>query len=88
MKVNPKYILREIAGQTVLVSLQDISAPKSLICLNETGKQIFLMLQEGCSREEILAELLRQYPSAEQELSADLEDFLSELRDRNVLLPE
>ena len=47
MQLNPKYIMREVAGETLLISLLDISAPKKILCLNELGKAIYTLLTEG-----------------------------------------
>lgn len=86
MKLNSKYILREIAGETILVSLADISTTKRLLCLNELGRDIYTRLLRGMSEEEIFAELLNEYEVEPHILRADLEDFLSTLRSYGVIL--
>lgn len=86
MKLNPKYILREIAGETILVSLSDISAPKRLLCLNDLGKDIYTLLQKDLSKEAILAALLAEYEVESDVLKADLEEFLSTLKSYGVIL--
>ena len=86
MHLNPKYILREVAGETLLISLQDISAPKKIICLNELGKEIYFLLQKGLSRQAITAELLSQYDVERDVLISDIDEFLSTLLRHNILL--
>lgn len=86
MHLNPKFILREVAGETLLISLQDISAPKKIICLNELGKEVYFLLQKGCSKEQIAAELLSQYEVDESVLLSDIDAFLSTLIHHNILI--
>ena len=86
MQLNPKYILREIAGETLLISLSDISAPKKILCLNELGKAIYLLLTEGKNEDEIIDSLLEEYDIDEATLRADATEFLSILYNHGVLL--
>ena len=85
MKLNPKYILREVAGETLLVSLADVTAPKRLLCLNVLGKDIYSLLQKGLSVEEISAALLEEYDVEPQVLKADLNEFLEALKAYGVI---
>ena len=86
MKLNPKYVLREVAGETLLISLADLSTPKRLLCLNELGKDIYACLQKGLSKEEIFAALLEEYEVEAQVLQSDLDDFLVTLKEYGVIL--
>ena len=86
MKLNPKYILREVAGETLLVSIADLTAPKRLLCLNELGKDIYLHLQKGLSEDEIFAALFAEYEVEPQALRADLDEFLATLRAYEVIV--
>lgn len=85
MKLNPKYILREVAGETLLVSLADATAPKRLLCLNELGKDIYHRLEKGLSKEEIFVSLLEEYDVEPQILQADLDEFLATLQEYGVI---
>ena len=86
MQLNPKYIMREVAGETLLISLLDISAPKKILCLNELGKAIYTLLTEGKNEDEIIAALLCEYDVDEDTLRADASEFLSTLFDHGVLV--
>lgn len=88
MKLNSKYILREIAGETILVSLSDISAPKRLLCLNDLGKDIYVLLQKGLAKDEVLVSLLAEYDVEEDRLRKDLEEFLHTLQQYHVILED
>ena len=86
MQLNPKYIMREVAGETLLISLLDISAPKKILCLNELGKAIYTLLTEGKNEDEIISTLLNEYDVDEATLRADASEFLSILSDHGVLV--
>ena len=85
MKLNSKYILREVAGETLLVSLADANSTKRLLCLNELGKDIYLHLQKGLSKEETFVALLEEYDVEPQVLQADLDEFLATLQEYGVI---
>lgn len=86
MRLNPKFILREVAGETLLISLNDISAPKQLLCLNELGRAIYALLKKSLTKEEIIAVLLNEYEIDEPTLRADVDEFLFILSEHNVLI--
>lgn len=86
MKLNPKYILREVAGETLLISLEDISSPKRILCLNELGKDIYALLQSGAEKEEMIHTLLSQYEVEETVLCADMDAFLDTLARYRVII--
>jgi len=86
MRLNPKYILRTVADETILISVQDISAPKQLLMLNELGADIYALLQQNKSISEIHSILLSQYEVAPEVLKADIDEFLVALTSYGVLI--
>ncbi len=86
MRLNPKFVLRTVADETLLISVQDISAPKQLLMLNELGTDIYALLQQGRSIPEIHSVLLSQYEVEPDTLKADIDDFLSVLASYGVLI--
>ncbi len=86
MRLNPKFVLRTVADETLLISVQDISAPKQLLMLNELGADIYALLQQGRSIPEIHSILLSQYEVEPDTLKADIDDFLSALASYGVLI--
>lgn len=86
MKLNPNYILREIAGETVLISLNDISAPKRLLCLNELGRAVYDLLKDGLGKEEMITALLSEYDIDEATLRTDVDEFISALLEHKVVI--
>lgn len=88
MRLNPKYVLRQVAGETLLISLQDITAPKRVLCLNELGRDVFSLIRQGYTPDELVSELLPQYEVDEPVLRGDIESFLAELTKYEVFLPD
>ena len=86
MKLNPKYVLREVAGETLLISLEDISSPKRILCLNALGKDIYARLRSGAEKEDIVGALLSEYEVEEDVLRADVDTFLETLAHYRVIL--
>lgn len=85
MMIDPNFILREVAGETLLISLADISETKRLLCLNEIGREIFLLLKQGREEEQIVNALLEEYAVGEDTLRDDVREFLTELERFGVL---
>ena len=85
MKLNPKYVLREIAGETILVSLADLTSTKRLLCLNELGTSIYKLLLQGLETEEILENLMNEYDVEEAVLKADMDEFIKTLKGYEVI---
>lgn len=85
MMIDPNFVLREVAGETLLISLADISETKRLLCLNEIGREIFLLLKQGREEEQIVNALLEEYAVGEDTLRDDVREFLTELERFGVL---
>ncbi len=86
MRLNPQFILRKVAGETLLISIQDITAPQKLLVLNELGADIYSLLQKEYSPAQIRDELLLQYEVEPDILARDIDEFLSALTAYGALL--
>lgn len=85
MRLNPNFILREIAGESLLVSIVEGEDNKRLLYLNGIGKDIYLYLREGLFGDALIAALLQEYEVEEATLRADVEEFLVTLRSYSVI---
>lgn len=86
MKLKGEFILRQIMGETIAVPVGDSALDfNGMICLNEVGEEIWKGLQAQMTEEEILARLLEQFDVSRGEATADLEQFLSGLRQNGLL---
>ena len=62
MKVKSEYILRELAGQNIVVPVGSEAVNfNGIVTLNNSGKRLFKKLQEESSKEELIELLLEHY---------------------------
>ena len=88
MKISENYILREIAGEYIVVPTGSAAMDfKGLITLNETGAFLWKLLQEKEQTEKALAEALcEEYETNPEEANADIEEFLQRIRSEGMLI--
>ena len=86
MKIKQGFVVREIAGQTLVVALGEASKIyNGIIKLNETGRVIWDMLAEGAEKEEIVDKLASIYDADRATLSADCDRFIASVQENNIL---
>ena len=61
MKIKEGFLLREVAGQTVVLPTGGDLDLNMMITLNETGRFLWERLQEGTTEEALVAALLAEY---------------------------
>ena len=88
MKIQPGFILRNIADSYVVVpvgdNLVDFSA---MITLNETGAFLWNLLTENDTDSEGLADALcREYDADYETAKKDTEEFVALLSEKKVLI--
>lgn len=87
MKVNDQFILRTIAGEHILIPVGEAAiSVKGLIVLSESGALIYEKLKGGCSREALIAALTAEYEVSEAEAVRDMDAFLDQMRQLNMLV--
>ena len=82
MKNN--YLLREIAGEYMLVPLGE-SSFNSMVTFNETGAFIWKKLEEDLTENEIAHALTLEYSVTEQQSLADVNNFICYLKEKKVI---
>ena len=86
MTVNPNFILRELAGEWILVSICENEDHKRLLYLNEIGKDIYTHLTEGLEGDALIAALEAEYEADPAVLKQDVEEYLNILRSYNIIM--
>ena len=90
MKVKENYMLREIAGNFVVIPVgQNVADYKNMLHLNETSVFLWNELQNVISFDELLKRMAVKYEASEDEVSIlekDLNEFLDKLRKLEVLM--
>ena len=80
MKVSKNFILREIAGEYILVPVGAGAAKISgLVAMNELGCFIFKALQENRTMEALLDAIVAEYDVDRETAQADAREFLKQL---------
>lgn len=85
MKIKEGFLLREVAGNTVVVPIGDEAVEfNGVITINETGKFIWELMQEGIEKEDLLAKYIKEYNISEEEAKEDIKTFIQILLDNNI----
>ncbi len=86
MEVKMEFVLRDIAGDLLLVPAGKAALDlNGMLTLNEVGGDIWKLLPEVKDEEELVARLLDIYEVEEEELRADVTEFLNSLRKLGIL---
>ena len=86
MKLDKNIIVREIAGEFILIPTGSSALKMTgIFAVTEVGAEIWKKLTEGKEEEKIIAELLEDYEVTEEELRADYAEFLTKLEDNGLL---
>ena len=85
MKIKEGFLLREVAGNTVVVPIGDEAVEfNGVITINETGKFIWELMQDGIEKEDLLAKYIKEYNISEEEAKEDIKTFIQILLDNNI----
>ena len=86
MKIKKGFVVRSIAGESVVVALGEASRSfNGIIKLNETGRFLWDLLAEGASSEELHARMMEEYDVSSDIAKADIEKFVSSLRGAGII---
>ncbi len=86
MKIKKGFVVREIAGKSVVIALGEASKGfKGMIELNGTARIIWDMLADGKERDEIVNKIVAEYDIDEATAASDIDGFIEALTGANVL---
>jgi hypothetical protein len=86
MKIKKGFMLREVAGNYVVVPVGEASKEfKGIITLNNSGVFLWKSLIEECSIEELLRKFLNEYNIDQITAKKDIDLFLDKIKEANVL---
>ena len=87
MKLKENLVLRQVADTWVVLALGDASVNlNGMLKLNESGVFLWKMLEKGCDRSDLIAALTSEYAVDTAVASADVDAFLSHLRNIGCLI--
>ena len=88
-KANPDFILREVAGEAVLVPVGEAGIfENSVISLNETCRFLWQLFQEPRTLEDVIAEARKEYSDPDGEMEQGIKDFIREYLKYGLLKEE
>lgn len=86
MKIKDGFMLREVAGSNVVVSVgKRADEFNGMVHLNETGAFFWKMAEKGCTREELINEGLDIYDVSEEIITKDVDKFINILESNGLL---
>lgn len=85
MKLKQGFILRTVAGETVVLPSGDELDLNMMITLNDTGKFLWQKLEEGAEMDELVAGLLAEYDVDEATARPAVERFVAKLNENGFL---
>ena len=88
MKLKQGFIMREIAGEIVVVPSGDELNLNMMITLNGSGKFLWERLETGAEIDELVQAMLGEYDVDGQTARAGVERFVGKLQERGFLEQE
>ena len=86
MNIKKELVLREIAGENVLVPCgKTVFSDNGLFMLNEVGSFIWKILPSASNQEEIIDRVLAEYDIEPEKAKEDVEKFLASLRTFEII---
>ena len=83
MKLKDGFLLREVAGETVVIPTGDTMDLNMMITLNETGKFLWQRLETGAEEGELVAALLSEYDVDEATAKTHVSAFVGKLKEHD-----
>ena len=85
-QANPNYILRHIAGETVLVAVgAGVADFRGYIQMNESAAEIWKVLQQKVNENQIIDHLLNLFDVSKDEVAKDVHQTLDLLISANMV---
>lgn len=86
MKVSQSFILREIAGEHILIPVGETALKvHGMITLSESGLLLYQKLQNECSEAELVDTLLSEYAVEKDVAVADVKAFVAQMQQVGIL---
>jgi hypothetical protein len=80
MKVSDKFVLRQVAGEWIVLPIAEKTVNfNGMLALNETGLMLWKLLENGTSREALAKALTDEYDVTFAEALADVDEYLGKL---------
>ena len=89
MRVDKEFILREIAGEYVIIPTgKTVLTFNGLISMNEIGVLLWNMLQNDVTIDDLVQGVLDEYDVDEETAREDIQEFIDELVKGQILVQD
>lgn len=86
MKIKDGYLLREVAGESIVVAIDSAALDfNGLITLNGTGTFLWKLLMDGAGEDKLLRAMLAEYKIDQATAKKDIREYLSRLEVAKLL---
>lgn len=86
MKIKDGFVIREIAGESIVIATGELSKTfHGMIKLNSTGKEIWQMLTDGSDEDAICAAFAEKYDVDKDSVVSDVKRFVDVVRNAGLL---
>ena len=85
MKLKEGFILRQVAGENVVLSVGADVDLNGMITLNDTGCTLWKRLEQEAELSDLTAALLAEYEVDESTAAAAAEQFVAKLKEHDFL---
>ena len=85
MKLKDGFILRTVAGETVVLPTAGVTDFDMMITLNDTGKFLWERLAVGAEETELVSALLAEYDVTEELAAQSVAAFVARLKELDFL---
>lgn len=85
MKIKDGFMLREIAGQWVVVPLgARVVEFNSIMTLTESGAILWRLMEKGTNEEEMVGALMTEYKVEKELVKGDIHSFIENVKDKGL----
>lgn len=86
MKIKDGYLLREVAGNSVVIPLgNDVVDFNGMITLSQTGALLWRALEKGADEKALVAAMLEEYDVDEKTALEDIRAFVAKLANAGII---
>lgn len=86
MKLKYNFAIKEVLGMYLAVSVGEENKKfEGVLRLNEIGKNILELLQEGKEEDEVVATLKKEYDATDDQLHAEVKKIIDQLQSEGII---
>ena len=85
MKIREGFLMRNVAGKNIVVSVGAEVNFSGMLTLNDTGVFFWNLLKEGTDKEKMLEAVLSEYDVDKETAIKDIDNFIEKLKANSIL---